>query len=657
MDEELFANICENVRCTLLASDMDKLNYVREMQARIQYQAVFTDMLGSGDYTDAMDNDWLSRLHRYNAENTSSEVFEGSELELAEELTEEGEEEEKATTSKSIESEELAVDVWQGYFKGFQILSVTQESVIGDNKKCIELVNGECRDAIVTYLRCGIRCFAIDLFYGTFIENQGLILRLRESELSYSKEIGFPVSSTVFAKLSPRLQYTGLMEPPDMVAVLKKGDHIILTNKREWSTHCTAKRVYINAGFLFVDVKPYDFICIGPDIQVCVHKKGTNLYCTVEGGGELRSRLPVLLPSHCTKFLLSQEELEDITFCKEVGINVIVSYIGGTEEYFDNVKNALKILGCEKMRLYARVVLNEIKGCDNDLDWMAEGYDGFVIDLSPSEQHPEQDILHLCPTADAFIKQAYLLQKVIVLDPTLITNKRLIVEPARYPHIFLYPDKYILPSDRSFSGFYFFYLHHSISELLIKEAFSKMPYCDRSLTGSDSLARSVVCASYEMNAALIFVCSLTGRMAMKIAHFRPKAQIIFITRMKSAETFISMHHNVTMLYYNGKADDNYHCALYKHILFGLMYAKSQQMVNHDDNVMFVYKENASTRLPDKYVAYKFHERYFPQHLDKILFSKFPHGFFEQMRHPKSDSQDITNKTAGAEPGKLEENEK
>ncbi|XP_036326350.1 uncharacterized protein LOC118739242 [Rhagoletis pomonella] len=642
MDEEIFANICENVRCTLLAADMDKLNYVRELQARVQYQNVFTKVLGSDDYVDEIESEWMTRVREYSSEKQSSEDLYEAELEAEEELleTEEEDEEEKATMSKSIESEEeLDVDVWQGYFKGYQILSEGQEGAFGDSKKCIELVNGECDASIDTYLRAGIRCFAIDLFYGTFVENQSLILRLRESELSYSKEIGFPISSTIFAKLSPRLQYTGLMEPPDLVVILNKGDEITLTNKREWSTHCSKKRVYVNAGFLFHEVNIFDYICIGCDVQVSVRKKDANLRCVVEVGGEIRSRLPVLFPSRCSKFLASQEELEDITFCKEVGINVLVSYIGGTQEYFDNLQYALKTLGCEKVRLYARIVINEVKGCGTDVNWMADHYDGFVIALSPSQQHPEPAILHLCPAAEELMKRAYLLQKVIVLEPSLIANKQLIVEPAHYRHIFLYPDKYIMPCNHTQSSFHFFYLQNSISELLIEEALSKVTYCDRSLTGSDSLARSVVCASYEMNAPLIFVCSLTGRMAAKIAHFRPKAHIILITRMKSAETFISMHHNVSLLYYNGKADENCYRSLYKHLLFGLLYAKSQQMLNHNENVIFVYSENASTRLPDKYVAYKFHTRYFPQHLDKILFSKFPRGFFEEMRKHKDDKSE------------------
>ncbi|XP_011202953.2 uncharacterized protein LOC105225963 [Bactrocera dorsalis] len=625
-DDELFKNICEKVRCTLLSADMEKLNYVREMQARLQHQSIFTNVLGTDKYVDEMDVDWIERVRSYSTEKSISDSLDGSESAELEHIMEE----EELTAAKSEATEEQAGDVWQGYFKGFQILSEAQEGAIGDKKKCIELTCSDCDDTIINYLHAGISCFAVDLFYGTVVENQALILRVRESELKLSKEIGFPISSTIFAKLSPRLQYTGLMDPPDAEVVLNKGDELTLTSMREYSTHCSKSCVYVNAAFLFNDVNVFDYICIGSDIQVAVRRKDAHLRCTVEVGGKLCSRMPVLFPSRCTKFLVSMEELEDITFCKEVGINIIVSYIGGTAEYFENLQYALKTLGCDKMRIYARIVLNEVKGCDNDMDWMAENYDGFIIELSPSDMHPEKDILHLCPAGEAFIKHAYQLQKVIVLAPTLIANKRLIVDPAHYQHIFHYPDKYILPCDQSNSAFYFFYLQDSISELLIEEALSKQPYCDRSLTGSDTLARSVACASYEMHAPVIFVCSLTGRMAAKISHFRPRALIIFITRMKSAETFISMHHNVRFLYYNGITEENYYCSLYKHLLFGLLYAESQHLIKHNDNVMFVYRETASIRLPNKYVTYKFHARHFPQHLDKILFSKFPDGFFKNL---------------------------
>ncbi|XP_067645815.1 pyruvate kinase [Eurosta solidaginis] len=634
MDEGLLDNICTHVRCSLLSADMAKLNYVREMQHRLQHQKMLTKVLGSDDYVDEIDQEWVCRVHRYNVEESISESLDGDDT-LGDEIMVE---EEEAAVPQPEESENLEIDVWQGYFKGFQMISETTEGATEENKKCIELLSVVCDEALDSYLHAGVRSFAIDLFYGNFIENQQLILRLRQCELNYSKEIGFPVSSTIFAKLSPRLQYTGLMEPPDLVVELKKGDKITLTNQRELSMHCTKNCVYVNGGFLFNDIHLCDFICIGPNIQVSVRKMDANLRCVVEIGGELKSRSPVLFPSRCSKFLISQEELEDITFCKEVGLNVIVSYIGGTKEYFENLQNALTTLGCKNMRLYARIVLNEIKGCDDDLNWMADSYDGFVVELSPSEQHPEQDILHLCPTADQFIKRVYQLQKVVIFQPTLIAEKRLILEPTYYPHVFLYPDKYILPCDRPVAGFYFFYLYDALAESVIKEALNELPYCDRSLTGSDSLARSIVCASIEMHAPLIFVCSLTGRMAAKIAHFRPKAQIIFITRMRSAEAFISLCHNVILLLYNGKSDDNYYCALYKHFLYGLLYAKSQGIVKHDDNVILVFEESASTRLPNKYVAYKYHSRYFPQHLDKILFSKFPYGFFDYYRGRGVDSK-------------------
>lgn len=148
-DDELFANICEKVRCALLSADMEKLNYVREMQARLQHQRIFTTALGSNKYVDEMDQDWTERVHSYSTEKSISDSFNASESAEMEHLIEE----EAGTASKSDGTEEQIGDVWQGYFKGFQILSEAQEGAIGDRKKCIELTCSDCDDVIINYLR------------------------------------------------------------------------------------------------------------------------------------------------------------------------------------------------------------------------------------------------------------------------------------------------------------------------------------------------------------------------------------------------------------------------------------------------------------------------------------------------------------------------
>jgi len=57
----------------------------------------------------------------------------------------------------------------------------------------------------------GIRCFMLNLFVGPLRENQDLIVQLREAEICVAKEYGFPVASTIFAKMSPRYQFTGYL--------------------------------------------------------------------------------------------------------------------------------------------------------------------------------------------------------------------------------------------------------------------------------------------------------------------------------------------------------------------------------------------------------------------------------------------------------------
>lgn len=461
----------------------------------------------------------------------------------------------------------------------------------------------------------------IDLFRGPLGKSQNLIVQLREAEIAVSKEYGFPVASTIIAKLSPRYQYSGYLDTVHFNSIkLKKGDKVTLTTDRKYSSHCTSRLIYVNARFLLIDIKNFDIILIGEDIQLMVRSvRQESLKCCVCREGTLTSYMPVLFPQRCSKYRVSYEELEDFTFAREVGINVVVSDIAGTVQYVNDLEKVMSSLQCENLRLYARVVINDIKSCDGEMNWIAQRYDGFLVELSEPENAP--DILQLCPDALCILQLAYNAKKPIILDPWHISQQRLRVDPEHYYHIFFYPDKYLVKFNQFKAVFYFNFLQSAIFDQIVPRDLSKMPLCDSSHTGADGMARAVVAASMEASATAIIVSGVTTRMVQKISHFRPKTPILFVSHMRSAEDYVSLYHNVTMLPFRTSYFIGHQRNIFRKFIFALAYLASRKMIKNGDKIILVYNYTTGTTFPEKYFIYTFDKVHFVEHLSKSLFPR------------------------------------
>ncbi|XP_017072420.1 uncharacterized protein LOC108108764 [Drosophila eugracilis] len=606
-------------RLRIIAVDVEKLQKAKEKLGNIQRRTTFYHLLGPEDdgsifRHESEINAFRSKISLASGFNQKFETGSDEELDF-EELSED---------LCQIPFEE---DRWHAFFKGFQILTSPQAPDPNENRKCVELrANMTCENEIKSYLLNGARCFMVNLFVGTQHDNQNLIVKLREAEISVSKELGFPVASSVMVRISPRHQFTGGINPlltqdgQDKASVeLVEGQKLVLTVDREYSKRCSSEVIYVNARFLLVDVKHLDFILIGEDIQLVVRSiHSDHLNCCVAKGGMLYSYMPVLFPARCRRFRVSYEELEDLTFAREVGLNVVVSHIVGTPKYLDDLEQAMAAMHCDGMRLYARVVLNEIIGCKGELNWATKRYDGFLVELAKPAVVP--DIMHLCPDAECFMQLAYASKKPIIFDPRLIDEQKLRVDPAHYYYTFYYPDKYVMSCPRDKSTIYFRFLQNAIFQQICPVALERTPYCDRSHTGADSLARAVVTASMEVHAVSIVVIGVTTRMVQKIAHFRPQTPILFISHMRSVEDYVSMYHNVTMLPFRSTCLMSHQKNVYRKALYAMAYLVKRKIAQQNDPVILVYNYEDGTKFPEKYIIYKLDKNHFADHLAETLFT-------------------------------------
>lgn len=608
--EHVVDSICKRLK--VIAVDVDRVQRAKELLSSLQRHKAFINLLGLDDdeslHANSEDIQRLTSIHSLRIMSRGTIMTSGSEeMKLDEELSED-------VCQLPFEEER-----WGNFFTGFQILDTPAGVNDCENRKCIELSAGNCNQDLHLYLLSGIRCFILDLFAGPLRENQDLIVQLREAEICVAKEYGFPVVSTIFAKLSPRYQYTGLLSAGvDKSIEMKKGYKVVLSVDRNYSRICTSHVIYVNARFLLGDVQRFDIILLGEDIQLMVRSVRQNhLNCCVCRPGKLVSFMPVLFPPRCCRFRVSYEEVEDLTFAREVGINVVVSYLAGSVPYVNDLEKVMSSLQCESLRLYARVVLNEMKGCDGELNWIAQRYDGFLVELAEPANSP--DILRLCPNAECFMQQAYAAKKPIILDAWTINEQHLRIDPAHYYYAFYYPDKYLIKSHKSRDSFYFSFLQSAIFDQISITALSKMPHCDSSHTGADGLARAVVTASIEVQAKVIVVCGVTTRMVQKISHFRPQASILFVSQMRSAEDYVSLYHNVTMLSFRSKSFSNHRRNIFRKSVFALAYLASRKIAKHGEPIILVYNYESGTAFPEKYMIYKFDKLNFVQHLSTSLF--------------------------------------
>ncbi|EDW72672.2 uncharacterized protein Dwil_GK17056 [Drosophila willistoni] len=610
--DNIITNICGRLK--IISVDVDKVQRAKELLASMQRRKTFFALLGHDDDGSIVKSQTdLLRLE--------------SKFDLGY-LDEEYNDMDGAYMEEDF-SEDLSLlpfdeDHWHSYFKGFQIISNTHDPYTNENNKCIELSTiNPCDRNFKTFLHCGVRSFLLDLFIGTQAEQQALIVQLREAEIGVSKEYGFPVVSTICVKLSPRFQYTGYLSPrllrdnPNGVELIK-GHSVILTVNREYSNASTCSMIYVNARFLLGDIKQYDFILIDEHIQLMVvGRERDHLKCCVARGGLLRSYMPVLFPARCSKFRVSYEELEDLTFAREVGINVVISNMMGTQRYLDDLEHVMCDLQCEHLKIFARVVLNEIQGCDGELNWATKRYDGFLIELAEPSLVP--DIMHLCPNAECFMQLAHATKKPMIFDAIHINEQKIRIDPSHYYYTFYYPDKYLVKCHQTQDDCYFTLLQESIFKHITPKALSRQPYCDSSHTGADSLARMIVTASVDCEAVAIVVCGVTARMVQKIAHFRPYAPIIFVSQMRSAEDYVSLYYNVTMLSFRTTYFISHRRNTFRKAIYGLAYLADRKLVKQNDLIILVYNYDAGTTFPEKYLMYKFDKIHFAQHMCNSMF--------------------------------------
>ncbi|XP_055905957.1 uncharacterized protein LOC129941367 [Eupeodes corollae] len=476
--------------------------------------------------------------------------------------------------------------------------------ILTKNKLLVELSQDDTEETISNYIKNGIINFGLDLFFGSVQQNLKIIAFLKKASLRESELLGFSIPLSIYVKLSPRLQYTGRFKRNKTALHLKVHRKVTLTTNRDYASASCHSIIYVNAKFLIGDVRKCDIICLGRYVQLQVLEVQSQLLiCNVIVAGVVRPQMPVRFPKYIEEAhsKISAEELEDIGLAMGTNINVIVSFTPGNDKYCAELRDTLAEFKCNHFYLFTRLNLSCLESSE-DAHRISDEYDGFLIDYS-NTVCTDDKIVKLSPLAREFMENSYRKKKPIFLLGCWSN----LIDPSDYRCAFQYPDKYVLPCDLKFLHLFEAIFHNlSKTDLLGNQQ-------NMNLGSNNAFARSIAAASWDFQAEAIIVCSTVGEMAIRISHFRPKSVIVATTSLNSALNYSSMHHNICMLSFNYK-DNNDSLVSHKEenhqkLIHGLRYALFKKHVNSSDTVILVYRQHFHYGSTDKFVVVNIDDDY------------------------------------------------
>ncbi|CAD7080449.1 unnamed protein product [Hermetia illucens] len=458
----------------------------------------------------------------------------------------------------------------------------------------------------------GVSLFCYNMQYGTTDDHMNLWNRISQARRFASHVKDIPFVFALIPEISYREPMTGKLKRGIGSIVLTTGTKVIVTTDRSYAKRCSKKVIYINFRHQLASLRPPDTIQIG-EVSLRVRKViKLSLECDVLMGGKILPKTEVHLPAHVRPDLSrpSREELEDLTFLIGNGINCMILPIAGNESYLGSIKTALHLFEFDEMHILARVREMELLE-DEHAKWIAANYEGVIL------------ITGSCPCSEIplhekvknFMKVMYDMQKPIILQ--CIHNKscskgvQFDCRNLDFDYFFYYPDGYYLSDCESTPHLQLVQRSVQSDTIKIIEDIAQQklsePFVDKSFSGSDSMARVIAKASYEFNAKAILICSSTGRMAMKVSHFRPKCPIIVLTKNQRVTRYLKVFYNIRIAFYVEMAEAknlSRSDLLVARLLHGLVHGLSLHIFEHDDVIIFCYKDPADVAFANVMIPFQ-----------------------------------------------------
>ncbi|MBQ7596242.1 MAG: pyruvate kinase [Clostridia bacterium] len=385
-------------------------------------------------------------------------------------------------------------------------------------------------EAVMTaMMRAGMNVARFNFSHGDYNDHKSRfqeVVRLREA-------LGIPVATLLDTK-GPEIRL-GTFETPEGVA-LCSGDQYILT-----AEPCTgnASRCQISYAGLPADVSAGTMILINDGlISMQVDKVvGSDIYCTVIDGGQLKDKKGVNVPGTALHMpYLSQKDMNDLSFGAQLGFDFIAASFCRSGTDITILRNYLDAIGWNDVKIIAKV--ENSQGVDNIDSIIAEA-DGIMV--ARGDMGVEIPFEQIPAIQKMIIRKVYRAGKIVVTATQMLESMIEHPRPTRAEITDVANAIYdgtsaIMLSGESAVGKYPVEAVRTMARIA-ETTENNIDYIDRFKRFNDNehrntteaISDATVITAHDLNAAAIIAVTESGMTARMISKFRPATPIVGAT--------------------------------------------------------------------------------------------------------------------------------
>lgn len=373
----------------------------------------------------------------------------------------------------------------------------------------------------------GMNVARLNFSHGSHEEHGRRIQNIRQA----AKEEGKTIAILLDTK-GPEIR-TGDLKVPSVELVA--GRKITLTSEPVLGDE---KRISVSYSGLPQDVHPGSTILIDDGlIGLTVDKiEGTEIHCTIENGGTLKSRKGVNIPGVKINLPgITEKDAADIVFGIEQGVDFIAaSFVRKPQDVLE-IRRILEEHGAD-IQIISKIENQE--GIDN-LDAILEVSDGLMV--------ARGDLGVEIPAEEVPLVQKEMIRKCNRLGKPVITATQMLDSMQRNPrptraeasdvaNAILDGTDAIMLSGETAAGKYPVEAVHTMARIAIRaetalgyQELLRQRVREAGTSITDSISQAVVHTSHNLDCSAIITATETGFTARMVSKYRPKAPIIAVT--------------------------------------------------------------------------------------------------------------------------------
>jgi pyruvate kinase len=383
----------------------------------------------------------------------------------------------------------------------------------------------------------GLDVIRLNMSHGDHQEHGARIVNAKQ----VSRDMGVPLP--ILLDLSGPKIRTG--EYTTDKIVIGNGAQIILTSEKIVGDE---KRIYINYEKLPQEVKKGSIIMLDDGKKKLVVKKvvGTEIYCTVLVGGELKPRRGVNVPgAYLSVSSITDKDKKDLKFGIDAGVDIIALSFVRTAKDVHDLRKLLKKAG----RVVPIITKIETQEAIDNLDEILIAADGAMV--------ARGDLAIEVPTELVPVYQKRIIAKCNELGKPVITATQMLESMIHSPvptraevsdianAIYDGTDAVMLSEESTLGEFPVEAVTVMSNVARANELPETIPYPQ--IATGNSIGKSVYKTANNVRAALIVALTESGTSARLAAKFNPNVRVLALTPHAHTVKELALSSNVTPL--------------------------------------------------------------------------------------------------------------